>query len=333
MIYQLAYILLKSRPMAFLAGLLAATSYTSINLSIMLLSETLYVFLFLTGFLLFLYALENDKVSHFILSGIFIGGAILVRPVGQFWIFGMLLIAFMNIWNKFHNYRFHRVRETIKRMKKTALAVLMVLLIISPWIIRNKLVHDTATLTFSSSGGPANIAAFALEPLIDRPYRKIIDDWDVAYIKDNNKTTITQEERYILYRHKTYEIMRQYPVDFIKAYVKLVGENLFAICDYHRLLLTESKGKMVRYEYLFRKYKLNFLNFFLSISGLIILFGTRRLYPAIVLGSVYFYYILLIGFTRWQGSRLFFPGQIAAVILIAVTLIFITRQIIKILRR
>ena len=50
---------------------------------------------------------------------------------------------------------------------------------------------------------------------------------------------------------------------------------------------------------------------------------------AVIIGGLYAYYAVMIGFFRWQGSRYFFPGQIAWSILIAIVLVFAAGYVIS----
>jgi hypothetical protein len=61
---------------------------------------------------------------------------------------------------------------------------------------------------------------------------------------------------------------------------------------------------------------LNYLTFWLSMAGFAVLLLMRRWRAFVYLGTLYLYFTLMIGFTRWQGSRLFYPGQIAWAIVI-----------------
>jgi len=320
-IYQIAMILLDSRPLSFIAGLLAVTSYTSISLGSMILSDTFFVFLFSSGMVVYLTALKNNKLSSFIFSGIIFGIAILVRSIGQFWPLFMLIIAYFSYHQKLLNYRFKRFDEIIRRMKKPAIAVLIAVLIVTPWIVRNKMVHGIATSAFSRAGGPANVAAFAMQPIENKSYREISSQWVGDYLKDHNKEQITQEEHYQLLKEKTTEIIKKHPYNVLSAYWTLTWENLNEICSFHRILIPEYSGTMIRWEHKIKDNDINYLNFYISMLGILILIFTRRYFSALVLGSLYFYYVFLIGFTRWQGSRLFFPGQIAWSILIAVVIV------------
>jgi hypothetical protein len=70
-----------------------------------------------------------------------------------------------------------------------------------------------------------------------------------------------------------------------------------------------------------------YLGFILSISGFAVIAAFRRWQLFMPLGFLYAYSALMLGFTRWQGSRLFHPGKIAESIVIAFIIITILKGI------
>ena len=93
----------------------------------------------------------------------------------------------------------------------------------------------------------------------------------------------------------------------IKTYISLDWENLNEINYMHRILVPEYNGVTIPMESWIMRHRLNYLNFILSMAGLVILLATGRARIAVVLGSIYFYYAVMIGAFRWQYSRYFFP--------------------------
>ena len=332
LIYLFAMMLLRSYAVAIVAALLAALSYDSITLSCYLLSDTIYFAIFLSGLLLYLKALDSGAWKYFIFAGILTGLAILIRSIGQFWPVMMIIIAIASAYTPrkdFFTARFGRKRL----FSKVAVTVAIVLAIVSIWLIRNYSVHGVPTLAFTSAGGPANIANQTIARLEKLPYEKVKGRvlqiearWVEDYLNTTGQAEISLGDRFRVYSRESRQIIDSLKWEAVKTYLLLTWENVNEINYLHRHLLPKYKRWMIRAEYVIKDYRLNYLNFVLSMIGLGILLWQRRFKIAVVLGSVYFYYVAMVGFTRWQGSRLFLPAQIAWAVLIAVTLIWAYRM-------
>lgn len=113
-------------------GLAKITStFASINLgfilySSFLMTESLFIFLFLAFCILFFKNLKTtNKFMPMFIAGMILGLASLTRPVGQFLIIGSILIIFLT-------------QDYIKsKLKKALLLFLGWTIIVSPWLIRN----------------------------------------------------------------------------------------------------------------------------------------------------------------------------------------------------
>lgn len=141
--------ILNNKKALIFSGLLMSFDFPSIFFSTTLLTETLFTFLLLLTFILFVLFIKKRKKIHLLVAAFFMGGTILCRPVAVFLplIFGIALF-FMPPMPNFN-------REDItKPSKKTGFIsgtaksaalffILMCYLVISPWIIRN-------TITFGS---------------------------------------------------------------------------------------------------------------------------------------------------------------------------------------
>ena len=326
LIYRLAYLLTRSRSVATVAGLLSASSYTAISLSCTILSDTLFFLLFLTALVLFLEALESGRWRNFILAGLFVGVAILVRPIGQFWPLVFAALAAGYQW-------LQQSRNWPKRMLperywlKVLSTVFIGVAVVSIWIVRNELVHDIPTVSFASSGGPANVAGWTLERIEGRPAKEIRNEWADRYRNEHNKTRLTLADHFRLNLIETRKVLAEHPGEMAITYLDFTWKNVNEINQFHRHLIPQFNNKLVPMERRIRDSGLNKLCFVLSVVGLGLLLFKGQYWCALVLGSVYFYYASLIGFTRWQGSRLFLPGQIAWAILVAVVLIALWRAV------
>jgi 4-amino-4-deoxy-L-arabinose transferase-like glycosyltransferase len=329
LIYKLANLITQSRPVSVMAGILLALSYTAITLSIVILSDTLYFFLFLIGLILFLNGMERGHWKYFISAGVFSGLAILTRSIGQFWPIMLFIIALPYIFRG----RSEENRNSSSKkglLLKVTVASLIAIMLMSVWIVRNYKTYGIPTLALTSAGGGANVAAFTLEKIEGKPAAQIKQSWTDEYVSSNNLKSLKPADNFRLNFAKARQTFFEHPWAMLKTFLTIAWENLNAFSFYHRVLLPDYKAWAIPLEYKIENMGLNHISFYLSMLGLAILIITRQYRGAIILASVYFYYAGMIGFYRWQGSRLFFPGQIADLILISIVSIYTFGRIAKI---
>lgn len=331
LIYKLAMMLTDSHPTAIISGYLAALSYTSISLSIPILSDSIYFFLFLWSLILFLSALKSASISLFTMAGIVLGIAILVRSIGQFWPLMMILISIPFIFGPRIGFDSNSAIRR-KLYIGITISVGLSIILISGWIIRNRSIHGIPTLAMTSAGGVANVAAFTLEKIEKRPIDEIRKKWNEDYMKSKGLGTLTLADSFRLNLEKARETFSKYPFQIIKTYLLIVWENINSISYFHRVLIPKFDGKTIPMEGRINKWGLNKLEFWLSILGMVLLLVRRKYYAVLILGSILFYYSAMIGFTKWQGSRLFFPAQIAVVILIAIVIVNFYKAVARLAR-
>jgi hypothetical protein len=200
---------------------------------------------------------------------------------------------------------------------KVLVCIAIVLSFETAWMARNYQVHGIATLSSGSAGGLGNVAAFAREQMEGTPYRQIRDGWLVRHMQERGDTTLNEDLVYEADLIAARKVIAEHPWEMLTAYLTLTWENLHAVNQLPRSMLPEWKSEVVKVEYFLRNNKLNYICFILSILGIVVMLFRRNYIAAFTLALVYLYFVSMIGFTRWQGSRLFFPGQIAWSILIA----------------
>ncbi len=328
LIYKLAMKLTKSYAISIIAALLAVVSYTAIGLSLLVMSDTLYFFLLLLMLLAFLKALETRKVHFFVLAGLAGGASVLTRSLGQLWPLLMILIAIAFLWKR-HDIPYLKRTTTWKIAGKIAISAGLVFAMTLAWVIRNDIVHDTPIVAFTSANGPANLAAITIERLTGTPSNEVLADWTQNYIDSTGDSDVTLGDLYHLRWRRAVETFDTLRWPMVRTYLSLDWENLNEISYLHRTLVPKYDNTTIPMEIWIMGHGLNYVNFILSMLGLIILFATRRARIAIILGIIYFYYASLLGAYRWQYSRHFLPGQIAWSILIAVTIVFASTYLIR----
>ncbi|SYZ72622.1 membrane hypothetical protein [Candidatus Zixiibacteriota bacterium] len=319
LVYLLAMRLLHIRTIAVIAGFIAATSGTSISLSLVALSDTLYFFLFLVGLLLFIGGLQDRKIVFFIFSGIFIGAAILVRSIGQFYPFMMAIISLPYIWTSNKNGLYLRNSDK-SLIRKVIVTLILIGLIVSVWIVRNYRTHGIPTIAFTSSGGAANVAVLTLSRIESRPGDAIRSEWVKEYLEENNLKELSIDDAFKMNLLNARETIWKYPWEVFRTYAKLIWQNINEPNYLQRAQLPNYGQRAIAWGPIFGKEVARYFDVSVSILGLLILAGYRLLRPFLILGTTYFYYAAMIGFTQFQGSRLFFPSLAASAIIIAIVL-------------
>jgi len=332
LIYSLGMKLLRSYSVAIIAALLAATSYTSITLSCVTLSDTLYFFIFLSALLLFLTALDSGTWRHFLAAGIAFGVGTLVRPIGQYSPLLMLVIAAISLPGRVRRNPGSKIPAKAVALR-AMVAIIITFAITSSWMIRNYKVNGVMTMAITSANGPANLAAVTIERLDGTYSKDVMQKWAEKRLAELDKPQLTLGEQFTLYRERSRAITDSLTWHVAVTYFSLLWENLNEISYWHRALIPRCDSFTIPLEKMIKDYYLNYVNFVLSMLGLVILWWQHKYRIAIILGSIYGYYAVTIGFFRWQGSRYFFPGQTAWAILIAVSLIFIATQVWKLVGR
>jgi len=142
LIYRIAEILLERKILSVSAGLIAAVSATSISLSISILSDTLFFFLMVLSFWLYLKGLQAPKWSLFVWSGLALGIAVLVRSVGMFLPVMLVLMYYLFIRNS---------SDRRKALTKAIVAVLIPIVIAGAWSFRNYVRHEIFAVSDSGT--------------------------------------------------------------------------------------------------------------------------------------------------------------------------------------
>ncbi len=194
---------------AILAAAFMAVDYASIRQVVSVMSEVLFVFFLIAGFFYFYKARDSRKGHHFLLSGIFMAAALLVREVILYFI--PLFVAVLWIWKK-------QWKITTRML---VFYILGILLMISPWSIRNSLLYGKPVLFGTTAG---HTLYFGNNPTV--PDHFTGGDWelglDTNFPKDPHLPPLftVQADRY--FYSKAIEFIRENPERFLK----LTGEKM-----------------------------------------------------------------------------------------------------------
>lgn len=112
-----------------------------ITITIMPLTESLFMFLMAIFFYMLVYSIKYNSVLYSIFSGIILGFATLTRPVTL--LFGLFLLFIELV-------KFKRINKA--RFKTYLLVSIFAFLVIFPWTLKNYLLYDKIILVNSNSG-------------------------------------------------------------------------------------------------------------------------------------------------------------------------------------
>lgn len=319
-IVELGQDLTDSRPVGIAAGYLAAVSFTSISMATIVLSDCLFFFLLVLGTLLFLKGLKSRGTRKFVLSGLCIGVGILVRAIGQYWPLVMILFIFILPLPRRGRWT---LTDRLRLARCASFAPLIAMLIASSWMIRNHLETGLPMLSFATAGGPGNVAMLALAKVFHRDVSDI--GWEIT---ENRRRQIghqnfTFAEHFRLLRQVSWSVMMRYPRAFFSTQKALAWENIIAMNEISVSQLPKHRWDIFGVFRWMQARGLQAAVFYLSTAGLLMLLIDRRWAAFLILGITLLYFAVMIGCTQWQGSRLFYPGQIAWSILIAYLIISI----------
>jgi len=125
--YKLAKLITKNKFIASIAALFIAVDVPSIVMNNIVMTETLFSFLLILSVYTFVSYLKNNSIKLLALTALFCGLTILCRPIAFFipLFFSMFLLYFFR-------------KEKLKSISKIGILLLISVLTISPWLIRNK---------------------------------------------------------------------------------------------------------------------------------------------------------------------------------------------------
>lgn len=306
-----------SRFFGLLAGIMLACSVTSIELSCALLSDTFFFFLLALGLVLGIEGFFRQSRLWAIAGGLAIGAAILTRSIGQFLPIILILIGVL----------MYRARHKIPAMRYLTRHTMIRLLVCwagiplaieGAWVVRNMVVNDIATLTSTSAGASANVAAMSLQTEDIRQYRGTLQGWISEECKQLGVDRLSTAQGFRLFRRKAWEVFRDNPIACFKAAMQVIWMNLTEVSMLHRSQFKTHKDDAIRYEYVMRDYRTSYIELILAAIGLLVLLMKREFWLAIILAVLFASFTLPLAATMFQGSRISYPGQLVTWVLAAV---------------
>jgi len=325
-IFKIAELLLESKLLALISGMLVAVSVTSIALANGILSETIFFFLFVISMFLYFKGIIKRQSMFLIYSGIIGGIAVLVRSTT---IFFPAIIIYIALLIPIGCTSYNR-KEIIKF---SAIAALIMISIPMLWSARNYSKYDTFIISGTGAGAAQNYLAgmvnFTAE---DRPkwqYKSVRDSMIFAVTPDANtanfKKYYTDAKQYVT------STFKKYPTLFIKQYFEVIAENITIVSGLHFQQLPRYSKHFNKWELALYKGNKSQVIFIFSLLGFLII-ARKNLRTASILLIIMFYFALTSGVTFWQGSRIFYPAIISQSIFVSAVLLFIFDLIILLKR-
>ena len=300
---------------AAIAGAIAALSLTSISLSCMLLTETLFFTLQLAGLLCWVWALRRNHWGWFVAAALLFGVATFVRGVTLFWPGVMLLLALLHPKRDFAGTR-HAL------IGKTCVAVALMGAMFIGWGLRNYTQHGV--FTFSEGGVLAaryfwtarTLASFDSTRNTHAMQKKMETENKTRYGPDG--TTFAKHHRDDMAVFTA--ALREHPWPMAKRFVKSAMQNTTRGSELHVFQLPQFARTWDFLRPIIHK-KTGAVILVLTLIGAALLIARPDHRAAgLILLMTYGYFCGISGFEFWQGSRICFPAQMAWAILIAVVL-------------
>jgi 4-amino-4-deoxy-L-arabinose transferase-like glycosyltransferase len=306
LVYLIAQQLTGNRVIAVIAGFLSALSLTSISLANSILSETLFFFLLTLSLCLFFKGLKENRWLM-IASGGAVGGlTVLVRSAAM--LFPLIFIVLALIYPL--------AGPAVRRKQlvlKSVVAALIMIAIPASWGFRNLRIHDTFAIS-----GTGVLAAKTYRhtqeftTLRDSLYRASLSNFEAG----------TYRQDYAESRDLIISTFKKNPVLYIKKYLLTISDNVTATSGLHYIQLPQFAGFFETVDSEVNRGMNNPVALILALVGFVVL-ARKDLRIALLLLSIMAYFAALSGVTFGQGSRIFFPAQVAQSILMSASLLFL----------
>ncbi len=300
---------------ALIAGTIAALSLTSISLSCMLLTETLFFTLQLTGLLCWVRAIRGNHWGWFVAAASLFGVATFVRGVTLFWPGVMLLLALLHPKRDFAGTR----RALIG---KTCVAVALMGAMFVGWSFRNSTRHGV--FSFSEGGVLAaryfwtarTLASFDSTRNTRAIQEKMEAENRARYGPDG--TTFAEHHRDDMAVFTA--ALHEHPWPMAKRFVKSAVQNATRGSELHVFQLPQFARTWDFLRPIIHKRTGAVILMLTFIGAALLILRPDHRAAGLILLLTYGYFCAISGFEFWQGSRICFPAQMAWAILSAVVL-------------
>jgi hypothetical protein len=308
-VYLLALELTRSRAVSLVAGIISTISLTSVALSSQILTDQTAFTVLAFSLVCFVRGFRTAGIRSFIVSGILAGFAAYIRPSSQFIPLILLIVPFfLPLQNRFPS--------RMSMYRRSLLAGAVSLLMVLAWSARNY-AADGAFI-FGSNGALTLKRCIVAQVSGNGSDSSIVDLRTKWEIEDGD-----QSADYVAAYRKSVDraerAFHDHPGRMIGAFFKNVDKNIRA----GNLMIgpqVPSLQKLVDIFNRINRHWLSYVSLLLTAAGLILFIVDRNRIAWLLLGMVYLYSTLIVGFSFWQGSRLHYPAEMASSILVAYAL-------------
>jgi len=299
-VYLIAQMLFNSRKISLLAGLLAATSYTGISMSGVILTDQPFYTLHAATTWLFLRGYRDQNWKSFVAAGLIGAVALMVRPSGQF--FWLIFLAIVIICPP-------RLKGShFRRILLGSSTGLIMLATVGAWTLHNVIKFDT--LSFGSNG-MITIKNCVIAPAYERfTGEGTIVELRKQWAREDSVGISNFVDYYDNTRNRVVREFKTHPNWMLKTYWFNLEQNIAEPNYYPRKQLPIDEKYTRWVERACSKSVSNYL-VLISLVSLLMLLIRRSWLPFMLLGATYFYFSLIVGLSLWQGSRLHYPAEIA----------------------
>lgn len=311
-----AFRLTGNRTVSLVVGFLNACSLLSIMLSCFMWSETLLFVLTTSAFVTLLSGLQSNRSMPFIFSGLLFSVALLTRSLGQYL---PLIAAFLSILYVFHPVQKSNV-SIWRRLWRPGLTVIIPVLVSLVWIARNEKFDNHSYLTLAIPHGIGKVVRLVWTETdgityeqADQRFREELEqhhEIKVSYaraLSDVAPRLLAQQwwthpvaTTWVIVRNA----LRNMTVDSTPYHLAFWGGGVI-----------ETAGDVLRTPLL------NLRGFVSVLLSIILLAWRKERRILISLLLIYAYFGAASAFALNQGSRIFYPGQIASTVLLAYLLV------------
>lgn len=319
-LYYFVNELFDNKQIAFVAGIVSACSLSAIVLSGNILTDQLFVTLVTAGLYYYVKSYNNELIKNQLIAGLLFVLAVSVRTA-LIWL-PLMLVLFSLV--KFFK-RSNRPKSFIISTQLTTVITVAGILVLSGI---NYVSHDC----FTPGGNGIKTARLRLAALAvanhdsSRTYADIISEWSWEDSVAFNHQLPSFAEEYNRDKDAFIEVVSTHPSWVAETFFTNVFTNMHEGTYIPEVQLPSYRSSIT----FLNNQKKNWFGYLLtlfSIAGIALLAVDKRYQELLLLGLVYSAFVLLSGFSMWQGSRLVFPAEITESALIAYFIVTIYSRI------
>lgn len=317
---NLAWQLFASRRIALLAGLLASFSLTSATLAAAFATECLFYTLFVAALVSGLAALRRPRAMLFLLHGLALAAAALVKPVLQFWPPLMLLVCLM-LWG------WPPLKNRRAAMIGLMLSMLLPIAALGGWAWRNHERHRIFTVAEMGSSSMRWMWTARAMAVLDpaRDIQSIQRTWRESLIASLAGNSPSFRDAHADDRSVVAEMLRDQPSAMAQAYAASVAQDALAPDDLHNAQAPRLAPLWRVVDPILRRVVAPLIVTLSAIA--LVMLGARKQWGAcILLAGIYLYFAALSGVAYWQGSRYFYPADVVVWIVLAWSVTMVRRR-------